>query len=362
MKFCTIIGARPQFIKAMALSHEVSKHGNVDEVLIHTGQHFDKNMSDVFFEELGIPEPVYNLGIAGGSHGQNTGQMIIEIEKVLIAQNPQWIVLYGDTNSTLAGAIAASKLGIKIAHIEAGLRSYNMDMPEEINRILTDRISSLLFTPTTQARKNLESEGVKQSQIIEVGDIMYDTMLLWQDKLPSRKELLEKFNLSDEPYILATVHRQENTDNHEKLKAIFSGFEQSGKQIVLPLHPRTKNSLEAAQISISENIKIIPPAGYIDMLAFQRHADLIATDSGGVQKEAYFNKTPCVTLRDETEWVELIDAGVNTLVKTNSDDIRVALCTNYDHIEWSKVQGLYGSGNTAELIIKALQEATSEQS
>lgn len=320
IKVVTILGARPQFIKAGSVSREFAKHTNIKEVIVHTGQHYDANMSDIFFDEMKIPKPDYFLGIGGNSHGAMTGQMIEKIEEVLIKEQPDWVLVYGDTNSTLAGAIAASKLHIKVAHIEAGLRSFNMDMPEEVNRILTDRISSILFCPTQTAISNLQNEGVDkwQSQVVLSGDVMQDGAIFY-------KQLAEKptdLDLNSE-FILSTIHRAENTDSVTRLTAIVESLNLIAEStaIVLPLHPRTKAKLEALPLKLSPTIKVIAPVGYLNMVWLIDNCNLVMTDSGGLQKEAFFFAKPCITLRDETEWVELVNNNFNVLVGADSSRI-----------------------------------------
>ncbi|MCD4731258.1 MAG: UDP-N-acetylglucosamine 2-epimerase (non-hydrolyzing) [Bacteroidales bacterium] len=351
LKLATIIGARPQFIKAAVLSNEISKRSNVEEIIIHTGQHFDENMSQIFFEQMEIPKPDYNLGINGTMHGAMTGQMLEQIEKILIDEKPDVVVVYGDTNSTLAGALAASKLHIPIAHVEAGLRSFNMKMPEEINRILTDRISKFLFCPSKTAVNNLKNEGFDNfdSEVLNVGDIMYDAVMYFGSK--SRKPDLD----IPDKFILATVHRQENTDNGSYLRSIFQAFNQISIDvpIVLPLHPRTKKAIDNYSIQISKNVHFIEPVGYLEMLYLLNNSELVMTDSGGLQKEAYFFEKPCVTLRFETEWTELVENGFNIVSTPNFDKILDSVkIIQSTHLDFSKK--LYGDGNAAELILKTL--------
>lgn len=355
MKICTVVGARPQFIKAAVLSRAIKKDSRFSEVLIHTGQHYDPEMSDIFYEELSMPSPQYNLGIAGGTHGENTGRMIAEIEKALLAEDPDWLVLYGDTNSTLAGAVAASKLNnVKIAHIEAGLRSHNRKMPEEINRILADHSSDVLFAPTEVAVQNLKNEGFTSNKIVNVGDIMFESVLYYADNNTTSSDVLEKHNITSRSYVLATVHRQENTDCDDRLKSIFSALGSSQQSILMPLHPRTKKIIIERGIEVSDNIKIVDPVGYLDMLVLQRNAKLIATDSGGMQKEAYFNSVPCITLREETEWTELVDLGVNHLVGVDKGLIVKHLQKDYSHVDWTDLGAPYGDGTTSKQVLNAL--------
>lgn len=351
MKIFTVLGARPQFIKAGSVSREIAKHKELEEIIVHTGQHYDTNMSDIFFEEMHIPKPDYFLGIGSKSHGAMTGQMIEKIEEVALKEKPDWIMVYGDTNSTLAGAIVASKLHIKLAHIEAGLRSFNMKMPEEINRILTDRISNILFCPTDTAVQNLANEGFENftCKIVKSGDVMQDGALFY-------KNLATKSNCNiNGDFILCTIHRAENTDDELRLRNIFEALEEIAQniQVILPLHPRTKKILENLKLNI-HNLTIIEPVGYLEMVWFINKCSLIMTDSGGLQKEAYFFQKPCITLRDETEWVELVDIGSNVLAGANKTKI-INAYKNHSifHIENSKLD-LYGSGKAAQRIISEL--------
>ena len=348
MKIVTILGARPQFIKAGSVSREILKYDDILEVIVHTGQHYDTNMSDIFFDEMEIPRPDYFLGIGGKSHGAMTGQMIEKIEEVALKENPDWILVYGDTNSTLAGAIVASKLHIKLAHIEAGLRSFNMNMPEEVNRILTDRVSQILFCPTDVAIQNLKNEGYDKldCKIINSGDVMQDGAIFY-------RELAEKPNCKVESnYILSTIHRAENADNVDRLRSIIDALNEINKekQVILPLHPRTKKKLEIEKIAT--DFTIIDPVGYLEMVWLIENSDLIMTDSGGLQKEAYFFKKPCITLRDETEWIELIENGFNALVGADKEKI-LDTYKNYSFNNNFKVD-LYGSGYASKDIIKSL--------
>jgi UDP-GlcNAc3NAcA epimerase len=346
MKIITIIGARPQFVKAATLSRELQKHNDIQEVIIHTGQHFDANMSSVFFEQMHIPKPDYNLGIASLTHGAMTGRMMEEIEKIVIEEKPDWIVVYGDTNSTLAGALVASKLHVKLAHVEAGLRSFNMKMPEEVNRILTDRISDVLFCPTVTAVKNLEKEGFENfnCSIEKVGDVMYDAALFYKEKAQN-----PNFELPKE-FVLATIHRAENTDTKEKLAIIIEAFNEINKEIpvILTLHPRTKQFIE--KYNLIPEFYLIDPVGYLEMIYLIDHCEMIMTDSGGLQKEAYFFKKPCVTLRDQTEWIELVNSGANILSEISFEEIlsNFNLMKNQD-IDFSKE--LYGDGLAAKEIV-----------
>lgn len=348
-KIVTVVGARPQFIKAAAVSRALSKVG-LPEVIVHTGQHYDADMSSVFFEQMEIPTPAYHLGIGGASHGAMTGRQLEKIEEVLVAEAPDWVLLYGDTNSTLAGALAAAKLHIPVAHVEAGLRSFNRKMPEEINRVLTDHISAVLFAPTVAAIGNLAAEGIAGSNVRLVGDVMYDATLHYK-KSAVRPSWFETMGLPEEGFVLCTIHRAENTDDPLRLQRIMDGLGASGLAIVLPLHPRTKHVFQQSQIRIPGNVRVAPPVGYMEMTWLEGRCRAIATDSGGVQKEAYFHGKPCITLRDETEWVELVEGGYNTLVGSDRDAIASAL---RDAQQPHCGMGLYGDGNTASLIANAL--------
>ena len=316
----TILGARPQFVKAAVLSRIISKYNEIEEVIVHTGQHYDANMSAIFFEEMEIQKPKYNLAIHGLSHGAMTGQMLQKIEEVLIAEKPNLVVIYGDTNSTLAGALAAKKMNIKVVHIEAGLRSFNMKMPEEINRILTDRISDLLICPTDTAIKNLHQEGFENisANIVKSGDIMKDAVEFYSKVSAKKSNIISNLNLVQNNFVLATIHRQENTDSIENLKAIFEGLQTISKEkkVVMPLHPRTRAILEKNKLNF--NIEFIDPVGYFDMLELLKNCNLVVTDSGGLQKEAFFNKKHCIIAREETEWVELVEHGFAKIVGSNS--------------------------------------------
>jgi len=314
MKILTVIGARPQFVKASVISREIASLSGITEIIVHTGQHFDENMSQIFFNQMNIPIPDYNLNINSLSHGALTGRMIQGIEEIIIKEKPDWIIVYGDTNSTLAGALAGKKLQYKIAHIEAGLRSFNNNMPEEINRLLTDKISDLLFCPTSTAVKNLALSGITGSKVILSGDIMLDAFLYYLPQAQAPKiELPSK-------YILATVHRSENTDDPVILNNIFRALNYIAKDIplIIPLHPRTEKLIDKTHF---DSITFIQPVGYFEMLYLLQHCSLVLTDSGGLQKEAFFIKKPCVTLREETEWKELIENGFNVLAGSDYNDI-----------------------------------------
>jgi UDP-GlcNAc3NAcA epimerase len=349
LKLITILGARPQFIKAATVSRELKKAG-AKEIIIHTGQHFDDNMSEVFFKEMDIPTPDYQLDINNLGHGAMTGRMLEKIEDVLIKEKPNVVVVYGDTNSTLAGALAAAKLHIPVAHVEAGLRSFDMKMPEEINRILTDRISKFLFCPTDTAVQNLNNEGYSSfdCEISRPGDVMYDAVLYYKDKARSLSKILVRENLTPGEFVLATLHRAENTNSVERLRSVCTALNEINKSIpvVMPLHPRTKSYLSANNIALEVNI--IGPAGYFDMLTLLENCKMVLTDSGGLQKEAYFFGKFCLTLRDQTEWVELVDAGANVIVGADSKKIMEGFKSNLSRKVDTKP--LYGAGDAAKKI------------
>ncbi len=360
MKVLTVVGARPQFIKAATVSRAFKELGGVEEVIVHTGQHYDENMSDVFFNELKIPKPNYKLGIGGTTHGAMTGQMLEEIETVLVKEQPDVVLVYGDTNSTLAGALAASKIHIPVAHVEAGLRSFNKRMPEEQNRVLTDHLSTVLFTPTNQAVSNLAAESIKGESVVTVGDVMQDAAIYYGafDSVLNGS-VLNSLNIVDGKYILSTIHRAENTDDKNRMRVIVESLIKMSKSIdvVLPLHPRTKNLLVEFGLfnDLAAVVKITPPLGYLEMISLEKGAKIIVTDSGGVQKEAYFHGVPCVTLRDETEWVELVENEFNILCPPSNvdkvvDTINSALIKKINFSEMS----LYGKGNSANKIASKL--------
>lgn len=353
----TIVGARPQFIKAAAVSRAIAARHDVTETIVHTGQHYDANMSDVFFDELVIPRPGRHLGIGGGGHGAMTGRQLELLEGVLLETMPDWVLVYGDTNSTLAGALAAAKLHIPVAHVEAGLRSFNRRMPEEINRVVTDHVSTLLFAPTATARSHLLAEGIKPDAIRLVGDVMYDAALFYRDRA-RMPEGFSELGLAPGGFVLATIHRAENTDDPDRLAAIFRGLAGSGQDVVLPLHPRTRQALASLNIAIPDRIRVIPPVGYLEMVWLELNCGSIATDSGGVQKEAYFHGKPCVTMRDETEWVELVEAGWNTLVGADADAISAALSD--PRCPPGRAE-LYGDGTAAEQVLDHLVASGSSQ-
>jgi UDP-GlcNAc3NAcA epimerase len=353
MKIITVVGARPQFVKAAVVSRELKKHSSVTEQIIHTGQHHDANMSDVFFDEMDIPKPAFHLGIHGLGHGAMTGQMLEGIEKVLIQEKPDYVLVYGDTNSTLAGALAASKLLIPVAHVEAGLRSFNMAMPEEQNRILTDRLSSMLFCPTQTAIDNLTKEGYPfaNNKLILSGDVMQDAAMYYAEYSDEKSTVFKSLNLND--FVLCTLHRAENTNDLHRLQSIINALEKinTDQKVVLPLHPRTQKIMKDAGMNTS--LTIIDPVGYFDMLELLKHCKLVMTDSGGLQKEAFFFQKFCITLRDETEWVELVKGGFNLLA--GADEVKIlssytsALSANCDfNVD------LYGGGKAAARIVNEL--------
>ncbi len=351
-KILTIAGTRPQLVKIAAVSRVLRESFN--EVLVNTGQHYDYNMAGVFFEELNIPKPDFDLGIGSDSHGKQTGKMMIAVEDIVEKEKPDAVLVYGDTNSTLAGAIVASKLHIPIIHVEAGLRSYNKEMPEEINRIMTDHVSTLLFTPTDRAVNNLATEGIIEG-VYQVGDVMYDAVL-FNIGLAEQKHNLSDYNLESGNYVLGTIHRADNTDNKERLEAILKAFANVKETVLLPLHPRTKSKIALFGLNTileqAGNIKIVEPISYLEMLLLEKHAKAIVTDSGGVQKEAYFAKVPCITIRDQTEWVETIETGWNQLV----NPLQVDLAEKLSNLKpGENIDNLYGDGHAAEKIVLNLK-------
>ena len=350
MKIITIVGARPQFIKAAPVSKALRKQH--EEVLIHTGQHYDENMSNIFFNELKIPRPDYNLEIGSGSHGMMTGRMIEKLEEIYLKEKPDFVLVYGDTNSTLAGALAASKLLIPVIHVEAGLRSFNKAMPEEQNRILTDHISKLLLVPTEDAVKNLSNEGIRKG-VHNVGDVMYDAVLMFKELAKTKEALLEDLECKTGEYILTTIHRAENTNDINRLKNMIEALNECGENVILPLHPRTKKFIEGYGLSFNENIKVIDPIGYLEMLMLEENSKMIVTDSGGVQKEAYFMGKPCITMRDETEWVETVQCGWNVIVGTDKEKIKQNIKTFRPTTEQ---QLIFGDGNASEKILNLINE------
>ena len=376
MKLVTIIGARPQIIKAAALSRAIRSHyaDQIQEVIVHTGQHYDDNMSQVFFDELQIPRPDYNLQVGSASHGVQTARMTEGIEALLIKEQPDFIVLYGDTNSTLAGAVAAAKIHVPIVHIEAGLRSFNKSMPEEINRIVCDHCSTLLFTPTKAGLENLKREGfpmdndgpftIDNPKVYHCGDIMYDNSLHFADIAEEKTDIIQRLGLTGKPFILSTIHRDSNTDQPERLSAIFKALIQLSKecQIVLPLHPRTAKLLKTnldediqKQIFNSPSINLIPPVSFLEIIALERHAQLIMTDSGGVQKEAYFFQKPCIILRPETEWVEIVQTG--NAILADADEARIIAAWRYfEACPPTDFPAIFGNGEAAEFMLEKMKE------
>jgi UDP-GlcNAc3NAcA epimerase len=377
LKIVTVIGARPQIIKAAALSRAISNHfaGSINEIIVHTGQHYDQNMSQVFIDELGIPKPKYNLNIGSSSHGIQTARMIEGIEKILMDEKPDYLVLYGDTNSTLAGAVAAAKIHIPIAHIEAGLRSFNKSMPEEINRIMCDHASTLLFSPTQTGFNNLVNEGFNPANkapfhadhpgIFHCGDVMYDNSLFFKALANKRQNILRENNLEDKAFILTTIHRDSNTDVPERLSAIFSALltisEENHIDIILPLHPRTAKLMETNltgnlynRVKKSDKLKLIPPVSFLDMIVLESNCKLVMTDSGGVQKEAYFFKKPAVILRSETEWKEIVEAGCGIIANAGESKIIEAFQFYNNNNNTLSFPQIFGDGNAATFICQTM--------
>lgn len=356
MKILTVIGARPQFIKASVVSKAIQSSSILDEKIIHTGQHFDANMSNIFFDQLGIPKPHYQLDINSGSHGSMTGRMLEQIERICLEEQPDRLMVYGDTNSTLAGALAAAKLHIPVAHIEAGLRSFDMQMPEEINRILTDQVSDILFCPTDTAMSNLKNEGFdkKPVQVLNVGDVMQDSSLFFSERAVKGSSLVD---VPNEGFIVATLHRAENTDDANRLKSIIEALNyihEHIRPVVLPLHPRTQKVVKSLGLELK--MSVLEPVGYLEMIWLLKHCDAVVSDSGGVQKEAFFFKKPCVTMRDQTEWVELIKYGVNVLA--GADTQKIIQCT--EAMLGKTIEdplSLYGGGHASQNIVNVLEKA-----
>lgn len=347
----TVVGARPQFIKAATISRAFARHGPaVRELLVHTGQHYDANMSGLFFDELELPAPSINLGIGGGPHGQNTGRMLEKLEAVMLEARPDIVLVYGDTDSTLAGALAAVKLHIPLAHVEAGLRSHNRHMPEEINRVLTDHASDVLFPPTAAARDNLLHEGLRQRRIHVFGDVMYDAVLHYR-RLARKPSWFGDLQAQDGEFALCTVHRAENTDDTTRLRNIVAALASCPVPVVMPLHPRTRSSMLEAGLSWPDKVHAVEPVGYLEMVWLESNCKFVLTDSGGVQKEAFFHRKPCITLRDETEWVELVAAGWNQVVGTDPERISSAMAAIATP---SEAPALYGAGDAAARIVDSL--------
>jgi UDP-GlcNAc3NAcA epimerase len=357
LKIITVIGARPQFIKAAPISKAFKNIGSIEEILVHTGQHYDAAMSDIFFDELEIPAPKYNLEVGSGTHAVQTAEILKRLEAVLLEEKPDMVLIYGDTNSTIAGALAAAKLHIPVAHVEAGLRSFNRRMPEEINRIVADVLASILFAPTKTAVDNLRNEGVSRNVYIS-GDVMYDAAVQFGQKAKAQSRILDQLKLTSKSYLLATIHRAENTDDPTRLQNIFSAFDQIAAEmpVILPLHPRTRKLLTQYHLQdLLNKVNIIEPVGFLDMVNLESNARLIVTDSGGVQKEAYFHKVPCVTLRDETEWIETVNAGWNTLADVSSADaIAATIHSTMSCSVERKAIDEYGDGNAASEIVSTI--------
>jgi UDP-GlcNAc3NAcA epimerase len=363
MQLLTVVGARPQFIKAAAVSRAIAvSNGAIQERILHTGQHFDAAMSDQFFTELGIPEPAFHLGIGGGSHGANTGRMLEGIERVLLAEHPDALLVYGDTDSTLAGALAASKLNIPVVHVEAGLRSFNRQMPEEQNRVLTDHLASLCFAPTESAVAHLRREGIAEERIVRTGDVMADAARIFGEQAEAQAgELLGGSELqalaaADHPFILATIHRAENTDDPARLEAILMALGQAPLPVLLPLHPRTRARIETHQLQhLLEPLMLTGPLGFLAMVLLERRAALVVTDSGGVQKEAFLQGTPCVTVRTETEWVELLECGWNRLADPADPAAMLTAMAQQLALDAGQPRPpLYGDGQAADAIVERL--------
>jgi UDP-GlcNAc3NAcA epimerase len=357
-KILTVVGARPQFIKAAPVSKAISESKQLLEVLVHSGQHYDANMSGKFFEELELRPPQYNLEVGSGGHGVQTGEIMKRLEPVLEKEAPKLVIVYGDTNSTLAGALTASKLHIPVAHVEAGLRSFNKEMPEEINRIVADHVSTLRFCPTTRAVQNLQSEGIREN-VFEIGDVMYDAALNFSQKAKEKSSIIDEEGLKAKGYVLATVHRAENTDDGQRLSNIFSALSELGREVtvVVPLHPRTRKMLLHFGLEdLIDGIRILEPVGFLDMVSLESNARVIVTDSGGVQKEAYFHRVPCVTLRDETEWIETLEAQWNVLANVDFEEgiaemVRSAITSTGGRPEIRE----YGDGRASQKIVCELE-------
>jgi UDP-GlcNAc3NAcA epimerase len=356
MKVLSVVGARPQFVKAAVVERAMRTRPGIDPILLHTGQHFDDNMSDVFFRELDIPRPAHNLGIGGGTHGQNTGRMLEGIESVIISEQPEWVIVYGDTDSTVAGALAAVKQHVRVAHVEAGLRSFNRHMPEEINRVLTDHASSLLLAPTPLAVRNLEHEGLSGRRVSLVGDVMYDAALYYARKAESRPTLRD-LGVERGRYVLATIHRPSNTDDRDQLRGILAALGRSRCPVVWPVHPRTRARIASFGLTVPRNVIARDPVGYLDMVTLERNAAVIVTDSGGVQKEAFFYHVPCLTVRAETEWIELLELGVNRLLGSDFEMLGELLSVEPPSFPDVRGQNPYGSGDAGDRVVTALRSA-----
>ena len=352
MNVLTVVGARPQFIKAFVVSRELRVEH--DEILVHTGQHYDEELSEVFFDELGLPEPDHNLGIGSDSHAVQTARMMIELENLVEEYEPDALLCYGDTNSTLAAAIVASKIDVELAHVEAGLRSFNREMPEEMNRVLTDHASDVLFPPSDRAVEHLASEGITED-VYNVGDVMYDSLLWAREVATERSTIKADIGVADDEYLLATVHRPRNTDDRDRLETILAALAADPREVVFPAHPRTIDRLERYDLleTAGTELTLVDPVGYLDFVTLQAGAEIIVTDSGGIQKEAFFLSVPCVTLREETEWPETVDAGGNVLVGADADAIGAALA---DPPRSSSTVEPYGDGTAGERIVEVLSD------
>ncbi len=359
MQILTVIGARPQFIKAAVVSKALRERPGLNEFLVHTGQHFDLNMSGIFFEQMGIAKPDANLGISGGSHAEMTGEMLVQIERLIIQTKPHVVLVYGDTNSTLAGALSAAKLCCPVAHVEAGLRSDNRKMPEEINRIITDHVSDLLFAPTEDSIRTLIQEGIPTTKIVRTGDVMLDASLLFGELAGKNSKIMHELELEEKKFALCTFHRAENVDHPENLEWIVKGLTQVAErtEVVIPMHPRTRQRMNSFGLmeEISKSAKVCAPLGYLDILQLEKHSSIILTDSGGIQKEAFFNRVPCVTLRTETEWKELLSGGHNRLAVPLEDSI-VEKFTQAQESDCDWSVDLYGNGKSSSTIVDALSE------
>lgn len=355
MKICTVIGARPQFVKAAVVSAEFAKHKSVNEIIIHTGQHYDPAMSEIFFKELNVPKEGYNLEIGSATHGRQTGRMLEKLEEILLKEKPDFVLIYGDTNSTLAGALAASKMHIPVAHIEAGMRSFNKKMPEEINRIVADHLSEINFCSTKVAIANLKSENLGKTGVL-VGDVMFDCSLKFAEFAEKRYSPFAKFALEKKNYALLTCHRAENTDRKNCLSEIVKAVNKISSElpVLYPVHPRTKKFLSEYGLSFSDNVKLVAPVGYLEMILLEKHASFILTDSGGVQKEAFFYRVPCITMREETEWVETAEFGWNKITGADSGKILAAFADFANNRPAKTVAKPYGNGDAAAKIVKKL--------
>lgn len=353
----TVVGARPQFIKAATVSRVIRSRHDVTETLVHTGQHYDHGMSDVFFQELEIPRPDVNLEVGSLTHGAQTGRMLERLEQVIDELRPDWVLVYGDTNSTLAGALAAVKLHVPVAHVEAGLRSFNRLMPEEVNRVLTDHASDLLLPPTDAATRNLANEGIAAGKVVQVGDVMFDAALHYARLAQESSEVLTRLDLRPGAYVLATVHRAENTDDPARLRGILAALDEVARNtpVVLPAHPRTRAAMDRAGVTV-ERVRLIEPVGYLDMVMLERNARTVVTDSGGVQKEAYFHGVPCITLRQETEWTELVDAGWNRLLDPDGPGELPSAIVAAAESRPVAAPRFYGEGDAADRVVAALLE------